>query len=101
MVETVTDFFIRFENQQYDQCLGYFSFRARKDVSDEELISLLRAARYQIGKLISIGEPMVEENTVKVWVDTEVLTGQTKKIKISLFKLGPFWKIDELPPFTD
>jgi hypothetical protein len=46
-------------------------------------------------KLKSVGEPIIDGNIAKVWVDIEGLLGLTNSVQLSLIKENGKWKIDE------
>jgi hypothetical protein len=94
--DTVTQFVVAYQGQQYSRCLDYVSQRLRDSSGDQALINRMQVARLFSGtaQLKSVGQPSISGSTGTVWVDMEGLLGMTNTVKLSLIREKGRWKID-------
>lgn len=94
--EVTVGFVSAYQNQQYSLCLDYLSNRFRTSTGDQSLINRMQLARLFSGtsKLKNIGEPTLNGDSAKVWVDIEGLLGFTNSVQLSFLRENGEWKID-------
>jgi hypothetical protein len=97
--DTITEFIVAFDDQQFSRCLELYSSRLRFSEGDTNLLQRLhdeRAWDFNVS-LKSIGEPQISGVNAVVWIDYQTGLLQTVNTKqIYLTKENGEWKIDNI-----
>lgn len=97
--DTISEFIIAFDDQEFSHCLELYSNRLRLSEGDTNLLQQLhdeRAWDFNVS-LKSMGEPQISGANAVVWIDYQTGLLQTVNTKqIHLVKENDEWKIDNI-----